>query len=311
MKTLVMIEVRGETLPPISRETVAGARQLGGEVIAVLMEGTDDHAAAIFSAGADTVIKNILPDQDPGARAEVLHELAVLHGADLVFLPHTIQGLDVAGELAVKMEARTFTDVVQVFDDRQSPGFARLVQGGRILIKEKPGFPLVVTIRPNTMDIVPYNGPEAILASEIIPPSRPLPVLDRVKNFRGRPQLRDAPIVIGVGAGIGGPETLSLVYELAEDLGAAVGATRSVVERGWMDDEYLIGSGGKFLSPFCYISLGASGSPGHLSAVVSARVIVAINSDPGAPIFQKATYGLIGQVHEVLPPMISRLKKIL
>lgn len=311
MSILVVAEQKNEVLKKVSREMVSAARALGGTVVALLINGTDEHAHELFSAGADTVIKNGLNEFSPQGYANTIAAVAGKVGAKLVIAPHSSQGKDYAGRVAVKLRAAIAADVTLLKGTLEEIEVVRPVYSGKAYAGIKIKTPAVITLRPNSQEILSYKGKETIEASDATEGNVTAKLTDIEISGTAAVQLSDASIVVSGGRGIKGPENWPLLQELTDVLGAALGASRAAVDAGWISHSHQVGQTGKTVSPNCYIACGISGAIQHLAGMSSSKYIVAINKDPDAPIFKHATYGIVDDLFEVVPALTAELKKIL
>jgi electron transfer flavoprotein alpha subunit len=231
----------------------------------------------------------------------------------MVFLPASQMGKDLAPRIAVKLEAGLASDCVSLNVENGELIATRPVYAGKALVDVRVTTPVkVYTLRPNVFTATPGGGDAAV--ESVTVPLDPADLTTTVRDITvaaGRPDVTEADIVVSGGRGMKGPEHFALLESLADVLGAAVGASRAVVDAGWRPHDEQVGQTGKTVSPTLYIACGVSGAVQHIAGMSSSKYIVAINKDKDAPIFQLADYGIVGDVFEVVPEMTTRLKQIL
>ena len=310
MSVLVVCELKGDSLKKISRELVSAGRKLGGDVTALLLNGTDAHAQELFKAGADVVVKGTA-EYSPQGYAAIAAETAKAKGAKVVLCAHSVQGKDFAGRIAVKMGGSLVADVVEIKGSADEVIVRKPVYSGKAYANIKVKSPAVVTIRPNSQEIVEYSGPETSEAASASEGTVTARLTDIDASGGAKVQLPDASIVVSGGRGIKGPENWPILQNLCDVLGAALGASRAAVDAGWIPHAHQVGQTGKTVSPNCYIACGISGAIQHLAGMGSSKYIVAINKDADAPIFKVATYGVVDDLFEVVPALTEEFKKVL
>ena len=311
MAVLAVAELKGENLKKVSKELVSAGRKLSDTVVALLINGTDAHAKELFAAGADIVVKNGTAEYSPQGYANVAAAVAKAKGAKVVLVPHSIMGKDFAGRLAVKIGAALAADVVEIKGSADEVEVRKPVYSGKAYANMKIKSPAVVTIRPNSQELVSHSGPETIESSDEGEGDVSARLTDVEGAAGSKIPLTDASVIVSGGRGIKGPENWPLLQELCDTVGAALGASRAAVDAGWIDHAHQVGQTGKTVSPNCYIACGISGAIQHLAGMGSSKVIVAINKDPEAPIFKVATYGVVDDLFEVVPALTSEFKKVL
>jgi electron transfer flavoprotein alpha subunit len=312
---LTFAQTRDGRLLRASLEVLSEARRLAGPLGAtvtavVIGPGGEALAGELASYGADRVIA--FPDAGFASYAteSYARSLAQAIGGErpsAVLLPFTALGKDLAPRVAARIGAGLASDCV-----------ALSVEGGR-LVGRRPmyagkvyatvawaGEPQLATLRPN---VFPLGAPDASRRAELVTASADTSARARVTGVRataqGKVQLTEAQIVVSGGRGLKGPENFHLVEELAEALGAATGASRAVVDAGWVDHALQVGQTGKTVSPQLYVACAISGAIQHLAGMSSSKYVVAINKDADAPIFKVANYGILGDVFEVLPRLTA------
>jgi electron transfer flavoprotein alpha subunit len=315
---LTFAEQRDGKLRRASLETVSEARRLAGALGAtvaavVIGPGGDALADELAAHGADSV--HVFDDAGFAAYATEAYARALAQAvseakAGVVLVPFTAMGKDLAPRVAAKLGAGLASDCValSVKDGRLSarrPTYA----GKAYATVEWAGEPRIATLRPN---VFPLAAPDASRKAQVVKSTADASARAKVTAVKasaaGKLQLTEAQVIVSGGRGLKGPEHFHLVEELAEALGAATGASRAVVDAGWVDHAMQVGQTGKTVSPTLYVACGISGAIQHLAGMSSSKYIVAINKDPDAPIFKVANYGLLGDVFEILPKLTEAAK---
>lgn len=285
----------------------------------VLGKNISSVAETAGTYGADKVIivdDEKLGDYTTGAYTSVLNKLARDEEPLAILLGNTAIGKDLAPRLAHRLGVGMASDCIGMeADEKDFLKFKRPIYGGKafceLTLTEKP---IVATIRPNTF---PSGAPDAAWKAEIVKADAVINADDLraiVKEVALaaslRPELIEADIIISGGRGMKGPENFVLLEECADSIGAAVGASRAAVDAGWREQKFQVGQTGKTVSPTLYIACGISGAIQHLAGMGSSKVIVAINKDPDANIFNLADYGIVGDLFEIVPLLTEELKKL-
>lgn len=310
---LTFAEQRDGRLKRPSLEAVSEARRLaeglGGGVETVLLgAGVAGLVDELASYGADRV--HLFDDEALGAYAtepyaRALAQVIAETKPWAVLVPFTAMGKDLAPRAAAKAGSALVSDCLALKADGEALEARRPMYSGKTLatVRLEAG-PRMATLRPN---VFPLGTPDASRKAEVAPGK-----VDTTSRARatavhassgGKIELSEAQVVVSGGRGLKGPEHFHLIQELADAFGAAMGASRAVVDAGWVDHQHQVGQTGKTVSPSLYIACGISGAIQHLAGMSSSRCIVAINKDPDAPIFKVANYGILGDVFEVLPPL--------
>lgn len=234
--------------------------------------------------------------------------------ADYVFFPATTTGKTIAAMIAARNETSAFTDCTGFQAQGDNLIVQRPIYSGKIILTVSCAKkPLLATLRPNIFPVEEVASPvQPALVDLQVDFSKPSPVevLETQAAASGKLELTEAPVIVSGGRGMKGPEHFHLVEKLAEVLGAATGASRAVVDAGWRPAREQVGQTGKTVSPQLYIACGISGAIQHLAGMRTSKIIVAVNKDPEAPIFQVADYGIVGDVFEVLPKMIEAAQQL-
>ncbi|PAE89660.1 electron transfer flavoprotein subunit alpha/FixB family protein [Shouchella clausii] len=319
-KTIVLAEAKNNELRNVSFEAIAAAKELadGGEVTAVLAgEAIASLGEQLFQYGADRVIvvehpelANYTTDAYKQAYLQVFDK----ENPDIVVLGHTSVGKDLSPRLAVKLDGALFSDVVAI-EVGDTPVFTRPIYSGKAFEKRKAveEGPYIVTIRPNNIAALAKEesaSGEVETHSVDIQDLRAI-VKDVVKKATGGVDLSEANIIVAGGRGVKSADGFKPLQELADLLGGAVGASRGACDAEYCDYSLQIGQTGKVVTPDLYIAVGLSGAIQHLAGMSNSKVIVAINKDPEAPIFEVADYGIVGDLFEVVPLLTEELKAVL
>ena len=314
---LVFVERReGQVKRPALQALTAARRRLppGASLDAlVLGPGAADAAGELARHGADRVYHVAEPELEhyaPEAYAACLAAAARAAGAAVVLLAGTVLGRDLAARTAARLATACAGDLVEIEigADGTLRGRRPVYSGkafARVAIpRARPAF---ATLRPNGFAAEPAERPGRGESVALDRPYDPARVRLRTVEIRRAGEqevdVAEASIIVSGGRGLKGPEHFSLVRDLARALGGAVGASRAVVDAGWIPHAHQVGQTGKVVSPTLYVACGISGAVQHLAGMSSSKVIVAINKDPEAPIFKIADYGIVGDVFEVLPAL--------
>jgi electron transfer flavoprotein alpha subunit len=309
---LVLLETRAGKVRPACLEALGAARRLadarGAQVIALAPETCEPDAAALGAAGADRVLVAQTAQHSPDGAAATTARVAKELGVTAVLLASTVRGRDLQGRVAARLETGFASDCTAM--DVAGPTFTRPVYGGKALITVRIHGPVAVaSLRANHF---PPAGRAAVaeITSVTAEAGQSSVTKSEVKTA-GRPDVAEASRVIAGGRGLGGPEHWHLLEKVADAVpGMALGASRAVVDAGWRPHGEQVGQTGKTVSPELYIAVGISGAIQHLAGMSSSKVIVVVNRDKEAPIFQHATYGIVGEAQDVLPALAAELSKL-
>jgi electron transfer flavoprotein alpha subunit len=311
MPTLVFVEHHGSELQKGSLGVLAKAASLGGEVTAVLAGGgVKALASELGRFGATKVVvaeDASLEPPLPQARVDVLAQVVREGGYDTVLFANSVLAADIAAGLAARLEAGLNWDLADlVQQDGKLVGKRPALQDSVLVDVGWKSEPRLALFRAGSFDAAESGGGEPQveeIAVSLEEHSRGAKVVDQQLEESSGPSIEDADVIVAGGRGLGAPENFTLAEELAKALGGAVGATRAVVDAGWYPYAAQIGQTGKTVSPKLYVALGISGAIQHKVGMQSSNVIVAINKDANAPIFEFSDLGVVGDVHEIVPKL--------
>ena len=317
-KTWVFTDFAGGRPAPVTLELATKARSLGGTVEAVAF-GKDAAAAAadLGAHGVGTLYAAGDPAYDEvllgGPAADTLAALAAEHKPDLILFGMTYDGRDVAGRLAAKLGVPVIANGLDLSADGGVTVHTSIF-GATLNVSTKfdGGGPAIAIIRPKSFAAEPSGGGPANVVAVDTPVDekhRRARVTDRQADVAEGPQLEEAPVVISGGRGLGDPKNFELLEQLAQAIGgAAVGASRAVVDAGWVPYHMQVGQTGKTVKPSVYLAFGISGAMQHTVGMKGAKAIVAVNKDENAPIFKLADLGVVGDALKILPQLIDAVK---
>jgi electron transfer flavoprotein alpha subunit len=309
MSVLVLAEHDNASLKPATLNTVAAAGKLGGD-IAVLVAGSGCGGAA-RAASAVAGVKKVLVADAPHYKDQLAENLAALvvvlaPGYTHLLAPATSFGKNVAPRIAALLDVAQISDIVEV---KGADTFVRPIYAGNALATVQSRDKIkVVTVRTTGFDAVSPNGGSAAIESAAAAADTALSSLvGRALTKSERPELTSARVIVSGGRGMGSGENFKLLEPLADKLHAAMGASRAAVDAGFVPNDWQVGQTGKIVAPDLYIAVGISGAIQHLAGMKDSRVIVAINKDEEAPIFQVADYGIVGDLFQIVPELVKEL----
>jgi electron transfer flavoprotein alpha subunit len=320
---IAIAEQRDGEIRKISYEMVSEGKRLadalGQEVTAVLLgSNIKDKAAALGHYGANKVLVADDPRLEPyttDAYVAVLAELIKANDPAVVLIGASFQGKDLAARLSARLGVGMAQDCTAFSIEGGNLVAIRPISAGKAYAKVTYGEdrPQMATARPNVMAM---NEPDTSKSAEILDASFTLDdgalktkVVEVMRDESGKVDLTEADKIVSGGRGMKGPEGFKVLEDLAEVIGATVGASRSAVDAGWRLHNDQVGQTGKVVSPNLYIACGISGAIQHLAGMSTSKVIVAINKDPDAPIFQKADFGVVDDLFKVVPSLTEEIKK--
>jgi len=320
---LLIADASGEQLPPTMSELVAEGKRVasqlgaGAPVVALVGKNVQALATNLGQLGVERVL--VADSQTPGpASPEWLltaaEQAAQQAQPDVVLLTHSAVGRELAAGLAYRLNTGIVTDCTALRVDGGELVITKPVFGGSAIAEFTiSSAPKMATLRPRAFE--PDESPTATQA-QVEPVNVPSPaanveLLEEIREQAASgPRLKDAKIIVSGGRGLGGPENWKFVEELAQVLGAAIGATRAVTDAGWVSPSLQVGLTGSTVAPDLYITVGISGAVQHIAGISGARNVVAINRDGDANIFKYARYGIVGDWKQVLPAFTQRLKEL-
>jgi len=322
---MTIAEQRDGEIRKISYEIVSEGRRLAdslGQEVTTLLLGSNikDKASTLGHYGADKVLVADDPRLETyttDAYVSVIAELVKANDPAILLLGASVQGKDLSGRLSAKLGIGMAQDCTVFAIEDGNLVATRPIYAGKAYAKVtfSDSFPQMGTARPNVMTM---NEPDTSRSAEIVDASFTLDdsilktkVADVMKDESGKADLTEADKIVSGGRGMKGPEHYKILEDLADVIGATVGASRSAVDSGWRPHTDQVGQTGKVVSPNLYIACGISGAIQHLAGMSTSKVIVAINKDPDAPIFQKADYGVVDDLFKVVPPLTEEIKKLL
>jgi electron transfer flavoprotein alpha subunit len=314
-EVLVLVDSGDGTVKKSTYELLTAARSLG-EPSAVVAgapgtaEAVKDQLAEYGAAKVYVAESDDLAGYSVAPKAAALAAVVSQASPAAVLLTSTAENKEIAARLAVKSESGLLYDAVDLAADGTA---TQQIFGAAITVTSKvsKGTP-IITLRPNSFAPEQSAGAAELVTVdvELSDADKAAKITDTVVEEKGsRPQLADASVVVSGGRGIGKAENFEIIEKLADSLGAAVGASRAVVDAGWVDHQMQVGQTGVTVSPQLYIAVGISGAIQHRAGMQTSKTIVAINKDPEAPIFELADFGVVGDLFQVAPQLTEEISK--
>ncbi len=315
-EVLVLVEHTDGQVKKATLELLRLARRLGEPAAVFVGDGFEAAQPVLAEHGAATVYVT----EDPAVSgflvaptAELLAQLVGSASPVAVLLTSSADGKEVAARLAIKTGSGVLTDATDVTLGEGGPVAEQQVFGGSTIVSStvSTGTP-IITVRPNS--VAPEPSPAAATRQDVTvaltEAAQGAKITDRVVEEKGeRPELSEASIVVSGGRGVGSAEKFEVIEALADALGAAVGASRAVTDAGWYPHQHQVGQTGKTVSPQLYVAAGISGAIQHRAGMQTSKTIVAINKDPEAPIFELVDFGVVGDLHQVVPALTEEITK--
>ncbi len=317
---LVFCETKDSKIKSVSREAVSAAKKLASgfntDVTAVILGGAAGEAASLGAYGANKVIHVTNPElatYSTEAYAQAAGEIIKGASPSAVIFSATARGKDLAPRVAARVGRPLLTDCTDFKFDGGTLQVLRPIYAGKVLMwaKVNGGFP-ILSLRPKAF-LAEESGAAAQVESRTVTLDSSkirARVIEEKAAGGGHLDVAEADIIVSGGRGLKEAGNFKIIEDLAHALGAAVGASRAVVDAGWRPHHEQVGQTGKVVSPSLYFAVAISGAVQHLAGMTTSRVIVAINKDADAPIFKVATYGIVGDALEIVPKLTEEIKKV-
>jgi len=316
MSIWIYAELQEGKLAPIAFELAAKARELGGDVEAIALgPGATESAAELGKHG----VKKVYASDDAAYHdflaqpaTDAVADLVKQHSPELILFGFTYDSREVAGRVAARLGVGVISNAQDV--TKADGGFAASVPyfgGAKVATMQAQNSPALILLRPKAVEASETGGGAAQVeqvSTAVAEDSKRARITDRVVEAGEQVKLEDARIVVSGGRGMGGPENFPILEELAAALGGAVGASRAVVDAGWVPYSMQVGQTGNTVRPGLYIAAGISGAMQHTVGMKSSKLIVAINKDPEAPILKMADLGVVGDALKIVPKLTEAIK---
>ena len=313
---LVLVEHADGDVKKVTLELLTKARELGEPSAVYIGSGFDKAKDKLAEYGAAKVYvaeSADLAGYVVAPKAELLAKLVADASPAAVLVAATAEGKEVAGRLAIKTDSGILTDAVDLKLDGDAFVAEQSIFGGSSVVHSAvtAGTP-IIAMRPNATPPAPgaAAAERVDVSVELTDSAKLAKVVEKVTVAKGdRPELTEAAIVVSGGRGVGSAEKFTVIEALADQLGAAVGASRAAVDSGWYPHQSQVGQTGKTVSPQLYVACGISGAIQHRAGMQTSKTIVAINKDPEAPIFELVDYGVVGDLFNVVPQATEEIAK--
>ena len=313
-EVLVLVEHADGEVKKVTSELLTLARRLGEPSAVFVGPGFDTAKAALAEYGAAKVYVADAAELSSylvAPTAEVLDRIVRDSSPAAVLIASGAEGKEIAARLAIKTGSGVLTDATDVTAEGGTVTAEQPVFGGSTVVRSAvtTGTP-IITVRPNSVAAEPAAGAaeRVDVTVELSEAAKGARITDHVVEEKGeRPELSEAAIVVSGGRGVGSGENFSVIEALADSLGAAVGASRAATDAGWYPHQHQVGQTGKTVSPQLYVAAGISGAIQHRAGMQTSKTIVAINKDPEAPIFELVDFGVVGDLHQVVPALTEKV----
>jgi len=312
MSILVIAEHNNKEIKPATLNTISAASQLNNKVEILIIGHECDTIAKELSNYKNinkVLVLNNKKYENPIAENFTKVILSIAENYSHIVAPATTFGKNILPRVSVKLDVAQVSDIIKI---ESEDTFVRPIYAGNALATIKSNdSKKIITIRPTSFDPISKEGGSGVIESiDFDEDNTSVEFLEREESTSDRPELSTARIVISGGRGLQSAENFKLINEIADKLKAAVGASRAAVDAGYVSNDYQVGQTGKVVVPDLYIAIGISGAIQHLAGMKESKIIVAINKDEEAPIFNIADYGLNADLFEVLPLLSSELDKL-
>jgi len=313
-EVLVLVEHTDGEVKKVTGELLTLAARLGEPSAVLIGSGFDAAKESLAAYGAAKVY--VAEDAEVSSylvapAAEVLAKLVAEASPAAVLVASSAEGKEIAGRLALKTGSGLVTDATDVTAEGGVTAEQQVFGGGTIVRSTVTTGTPIIAVRPNSVAAEQSTGAaeRVDVTVELSDAAKAARITDRVVEEKGeRPELTEAAIVVSGGRGVGSAENFSVIEALADSLGAAVGASRAATDAGWYPHQHQVGQTGKTVSPQLYVAAGISGAIQHRAGMQTSKTIVAINKDPEAPIFELVDYGVVGDLHQVVPALTEKVK---
>ena len=312
MSILVIAEHNNKEIKPATLNTISAASQLNNNIEILIIGHECDSIAKELSNYKNinkVLVLNNKKYENPIAENFTKVILSIAENYSHIVAPATTFGKNILPRVSVKLDVAQVSDIIKI---ESEDTFVRPIYAGNALATIKSNdTKKIITIRPTSFDPIAKEGRSGVIESiDFDEDNTSVEFLEREESTSDRPELSTARIVVSGGRGLQSAENFKLINEIADKLNAAVGASRAAVDAGYVSNDYQVGQTGKVVVPDLYIAVGISGAIQHLAGMKESKIIVAINKDEEAPIFNIADYGLNADLFEALPLLSSELDKL-
>jgi len=314
MSILVIAEHDNQTIKPATWNTIQAASQLSGDISVLLAGDSCEHLADELANCPSVSIVHIAQDVKLGKPlAEVWTDLItpIAKECSHVLAPATTFGKNLLPRIAAKLDVGQISDITGIHSDDT---FQRPIYAGNAFATVQSSDPIkVMTVRSTSFAPCEKTGGQASISkisTDSLKDTYKTEYIETLENKSERPELTAASIVVSGGRGLGSGENFAIIEKLADQLEAAIGASRAAVDAGYVPNDYQVGQTGKVVAPDLYIAIGISGAIQHLAGMKESKIIVAINKDEEAPIFQVADYGIVGDLFDIVPELTTQIAEL-